>query len=67
MPRSFEQSMSDLEQLIERLESGEIGLEEALKTYEKGMKLSQQCQKMLVDAEHRVQKLNEAPPHEATE
>ena len=65
--KTFEQCMSELEQLIERLESGNIELEEALKTYEKGMKLSSQCQKTLKQAEERIAKLQPDANNDFTE
>ena len=67
MAKTFEQCMSELEQLIERLESGNIELEEALKTYEKGMKLSSQCQKTLKQAEERIAKLQPDANNDFTE
>ncbi|MGC6404222.1 MAG: exodeoxyribonuclease VII small subunit [Candidatus Comchoanobacterales bacterium] len=59
MPRSFEQSMQALEDLIKQLENGDLALEDAIKTYEKGIKLSQQCQQTLDQAEQRVKDLTQ--------
>lgn len=51
----FEDSMSELEHLVERMEQGQMPLEEALKTFERGIQLSRICQKALQDAEQKVQ------------
>ena len=56
---SFEQAMEELEQVIDRLDSGELGLEQALNFYEKGIELGKRCEKLLKEAELRVQKLSE--------
>lgn len=55
---SFEQALNELEQLVERMEGGELSLEDSLKEFEKGMQLSSQCQAMLEEAEQRVQILS---------
>lgn len=54
---SFENSLGELEQLVERLESGEQSLETALKDFERGIVLTRQCQQSLQAAELRVQQL----------
>lgn len=53
----FEASLAELEKLVERLESGEQSLEDALKDFERGITLTRQCQQALKDAELRVQQL----------
>ena len=55
---SFEESLAKLEQLVERMETGELSLEASLQEFEKGMQLSDQCQTMLEEAEQRVQILS---------
>lgn len=55
----FEQSLSELETLVEALESGDIGLEEALAKFEHGIKLARSCQDALKTAELRVAQLSE--------
>jgi len=55
----FEDALEALEQLIERIESGEIGLEESLAQYERGMKLIRRCQSILDTAEKRIAELTE--------
>lgn len=64
MPRKkntalFEDSLTELEQLVELMEQGEISLEDSLKHFERGVKLTSACQKSLQDAEHKVQILLE--------
>ena len=46
---SFESNMQKLENIVDRLESGEIGLEESVKLYEEGMKIKKICDKKLKD------------------
>ncbi len=55
----FEAALEELEGLVERMEAGELSLEESLKTYERGIELSRACQKSLDAAEQRIQILNE--------
>jgi len=55
----FEDSIEELEQLVEQMEQGDISLEESLKSFERGVKLTSTCQKALQDAEHKVQILLE--------
>jgi len=52
---SFEQSLAELERIVRRLESGELGLEESLAQYEKGVQLIRQCHQLLAEAERRIQ------------
>ncbi|MBB6428271.1 exodeoxyribonuclease VII small subunit [Algisphaera agarilytica] len=54
---SFEQAIDQLEELIEQIESGEIGLEDALKRYEDGTKLIQRCRSILDSAEKKIGEL----------
>ena len=55
----FEAALEELEGLVERMEEGDLSLEESLKTYERGMELSRACQKSLDAAEQRIQILSE--------
>ena len=64
MPRKksstiFEDSLAELEQLVEQLEQGEISLEDSLKSFERGVKLTRTCQKSLQEAEQKVKILLE--------
>ena len=54
MAKGFEASMKELEEIVTKLESGDVGLEESLKLFEKGIQLSKSCQKILSDAEKKV-------------
>lgn len=54
-PASFETALQELEQIVSRLESGELALEEALKAFEQGVQLARQGQQTLQQAEQRVQ------------
>ncbi len=53
----FEENIGVLEKLVESLESGELSLEESLATFEKGIKLTRECQQHLSEAEQRIQML----------
>jgi exodeoxyribonuclease VII small subunit len=62
---SFEEAFRDLEAMVQRLEDGELTLEEALTLYERGMSLAQRCGDALDAAELQVQQLaaaNEQQP-----
>jgi exodeoxyribonuclease VII small subunit len=52
---TFEESLAELEQLVNRLERGEISLEESLAAFERGVNLTRTCQKALQEAEQKVQ------------
>jgi len=56
---NFEEALQKLETIVEDLESGELSLENSLKSFEKGIKLARQCQEKLSKAELQVQKLIE--------
>ena len=55
----FEQSLDALEQLVERMEQGEMSLEDSLAAYERGVGLYRRCQTALEDAEMRVRLLTD--------
>ncbi len=57
--RDFEQSLSRLEQIVQTLEQGELGLEASLQQFEQGVKLAQACQGALDAAELKVEQLIE--------
>ena len=52
---NLEQSLTDLEQLVEELESGDLPLEKAMQKFEAGIKLTRGCQAALKDAEQKVE------------
>jgi exodeoxyribonuclease VII small subunit len=51
----FEQALAELEKLVERLESGDLPLDEALKTFERGVELTRHCQTALKAAQQKVE------------
>ena len=55
----FEQSLADLQTLVERLETGELSLEDSLAAFEQGIGLTRDCQAALAQAEQKVQILLE--------
>lgn len=55
----FEQSLAELEELVETLESGDLGLEESLRKFERGVSLARDCQTALRTAELRVRQLTD--------
>ena len=55
----FNKGLAELELIINKMESGDLSLEDSLKYFEKGVKLHRQCHSALRDAEHRVNILSE--------
>jgi exodeoxyribonuclease VII small subunit len=53
----FERSLTELEALVVKLEQGDVPLEEALKTFERGVALTRQCQTALRAAQQKVEVL----------
>jgi exodeoxyribonuclease VII small subunit len=53
----FEKSLAELETLVAKLEQGDVPLEEALKTFERGVALTRQCQTALRSAQQKVEVL----------
>ena len=58
-PATFEQALEELEQLVERLEKGDLPLETALADFERGVRLTRECQRKLASAEQKVKMLME--------
>jgi exodeoxyribonuclease VII small subunit len=52
---NLEKSLSELEALVEELESGDLPLDKAMKKFEQGIKLTRNCQSALKDAEQKVE------------
>ena len=52
---NLEKSLTDLEDLVEELESGDLPLEKAMKKFEDGIKLTRACQTALKEAEQKVE------------
>ena len=53
----FESALAELESLVEKMEQGELSLEQSLKDFERGIALTRQCQKALKEAEQKIQVL----------
>lgn len=53
----FESAIAELESLVQRMESGELSLEDSLREFERGVQLTRLCQDQLKAAEHRVKLL----------
>ena len=56
-PQSFEEALKELEEILAVIEAGEIGLEQNLEKYERGMFLIQHCRSVLASAEKQVEML----------
>ena len=57
--KSFESQLSELEQIVEKLEQGDLSLEDSLAQFEKGIKLTNACQKTLDSAQQKVEILTQ--------
>ena len=55
MEKSFESSLKELEEIVGRLEEGDLPLEQSLELFEQGIRLSRDCQKRLDEAERKVE------------
>lgn len=54
---SFETALAELEQIVDRLERGDVPLAESISIYERGEALKQHCEHLLKEAEMRVEKI----------
>ncbi|ENH97428.1 exodeoxyribonuclease VII small subunit [Gracilibacillus halophilus YIM-C55.5] len=54
---SFEQALEKLENIVQKMEEGDVPLEDAMKYYEEGSKLSKICHEKLVTAEKQIQEI----------
>ena len=57
MSKTFEQSLTELEEIVKQLEEGDLELEESLKLFETGVRLSRECRDRLTTAERRIEVL----------
>ena len=55
---SFEEAIKELAAIVEKIEEGEITLNDSLEQYEKGMKLIHRCRAILTEAERRIEKIS---------
>ena len=58
---SFEQALAELEAIVSKLEKGEIGLEDSIDTYERGVLLKAHCERKLQDAQMKVERIKLGP------
>ncbi len=58
---SFEEALKQLEEIVRRIEAGEVPLEQAIEDYTRGTELSRHCQRKLEDARLKVEKLSVRP------
>lgn len=65
--KTFESSMAELEEVVAKLERGDVTLDESLKLFENGIKLANACQKKLDEAERKVKILVSGDDGEMTE
>jgi exodeoxyribonuclease VII small subunit len=54
---SFEDALAELEQIVRRLEAGQVKLDEAIQCYERGAQLKQHCEQKLSEAQQRVERI----------
>ena len=54
---SFEEALVELEQIVRRLEGGQVKLDEAILSYERGAQLKQHCERKLPEAQQRVDRI----------
>lgn len=57
----FEKAMAELEQIVTRLEKGDVTLEESIRIYERGEALRRHCEQLLHSAEMRIEKITLGP------
>lgn len=57
--KTFEDSINELEEIVQKLEKGECPLDETVKLFEKGVKISTECHKTLNEAEQKIRILTE--------
>lgn len=55
MQKTFEASLGELEKIVRKLENGDLPLEQSLKLFEDGVRLSRECQERLDQAERRIE------------
>jgi exodeoxyribonuclease VII small subunit len=60
-PKSFEEALRELEQILAEIESGQMGLEDSLSKYERGNFLIQHCRTVLSVAEKHIEMLSKSP------
>ncbi len=54
---AFEKALAELETIVQKLERGDVALEESVAIYERGQALKRRCEELLAEAERRVEKI----------
>lgn len=54
MNKTFEEQMQELEQIVQVLEKGDLSLDDSVKKFEEGIKISKECNKILEEAEKKI-------------
>jgi exodeoxyribonuclease VII small subunit len=62
----FEKALAELESIVQRLEKGDVALEESIQIYERGEALKRRCETLLREAEARVEKITRDAAGDAT-
>jgi len=62
---SLEKALGELEAIVEKLEGGAAGLEDSIKSYERGERLKARCEQLLKQAEARIEKITLGPDGKA--
>ena len=61
---SFEDALAELEQIVRRLEAGQVKLDDAIQSYERGAQLKRHCEQKLAEAQQRVDRIVVGPDGE---
>ncbi|PHP26855.1 exodeoxyribonuclease VII small subunit [Limimaricola cinnabarinus] len=62
---SFEAAIKELEQVVAKLERGDVALDQSIALYQRGAELKARCEKQLAEAEEKVAKITQAPDGQA--
>lgn len=54
---NFEKKLAKIEEIVQKMEKGDLALDEALKSFEEGVKLTRECKQLLTEAENKVKQL----------
>ncbi len=60
-PKSFEEALAELEQILGDIEGGKVGFEQSLERYERGQFLIEHCRGVLDSAEKQIEQISKAP------
>ena len=64
---SFEKAIENLTEIVDKIETGQVPLQESLQQYEKGMETIKHCRKIFLDAEKRIEEIAENDAEETDE